>query len=419
MPALKQFQIEGSDFLASHRRALLADEPGLGKCGQTIAALDKVKSKRALIVCPTIATWHWLNEIEKWSSGATDYQITTWQEAAERSFKAMAPFDLILDESHYAKNPTAKRTHGVWAKNGVAWEGKGRIWCLSGTPAPNNPAELWPMLRAFGATELDYSAWVERFCHVDPMGRIRGTKRRAVPELRQIIAPYVMRRTKDQVMPELGAIDVQDWLVPISDRWMTPEILAGQLDDQRILGLMHEFSDAQIWDALKARFNHLSALRRYLAVAKAPHVYDTIRFEIDAGITEKLVVYGYHRDALQMMYRQALKDGIAAELIDGATKAADRAKAVARFQQKSRVLFLNMVAGGIAIDLTCAHQGIVLEWDWVPAVNEQAIQRMHRHGQTKPITIRAAVAANTVDAVVANVVGRKTRDLFALWSKAA
>ena len=118
------------------------------------------------------------------------------------------------------------------------------------------------------------------------------------------------------------------------------------------------------------------------------------------------------------MYDKAKRDGFRPELITGSTPAKERDAAVQRFKlPASRVLFANIIAAGVAIDLTCAHQGIMLELDWVPANNAQAMQRMHRHGQTRPVTIRVAVAANTVDEIVAGVLARKTRDLTQLWSK--
>jgi len=430
---LKPHQIVGRDFLASRTRALLADEPGVQKTRQAIEALDKCGATSVLIICPAIGRTHWAREIERWGSPyvrTIPRRILSYAEAANPETWKRAMFYeplwdvLILDEVHYAKNPIAKRTRGVFAKGGAAWHAN-RIWALSGTPAPNNPAELWVMLRAFGVCRYEYQDYVNRFCNVDRNGIVRGTKRANLPELRRMLLPLTLRRTMMDVMPELGEISLSEIAVPMDRRWvgtMTCDDMAMSTWNTRSLDSMigDARSDAELFQILSTQRIEFATARRYMALLKAPSVYDILKFELENGLLDKVTVFGYHVDALKAMWMQARKDGIAAELITGATPEAERYKAIDRFNSKkgSRVVFANIIAAGQVINLSAAHQGIMLELDWVPDNNAQAIRRMRRPPQTKPISIRVAVAAGSpTDEIVARVVERKTLDMMQLWSK--
>lgn len=410
----KPYEQFGTAFLAKRTRALLADEPGLRKTAQLCRALDAVNCPSVLIICPAIARAHWARELRLWTTQARVVCIVSYQDAIDPASWKRVVLDepmwdtLILDEAHYAKNPLAKRTRAIFAKGGAAWHAR-RIWAATGTPAPNNPAELWPLMRAFGVTPYDYEDFVSRYCRVDRNGFIRGGKRAMIPELHRALVPVALRRMKSEVMPELGRIDVQELAVEPRMDWVPTDIYP----------VIEDFStDAAITvEWLLQHRTKLATWRRYTALTKAPAVYDTIKFELARGLLDKVVVYGYHREALFRLYRHSIDDGIEAELITGDTPERERHEAIARFNVRSKVMYANILAAGTAINLAASHQGIMLELDWVPGNNVQAMQRMHRSPQTKPVTIRVAVAANTVDEVVTRVLESKTADLLKLWEK--
>ena len=435
VPAHKElwpFQRASASYCLDRTHALDADQPGLGKTPTAIAINNEIQAGHALVVCPASIRHQWRERIIEWDIDALDnrdiavivssrrgipwplpkWTIISWELVHSPGlWRALAKshFDhLILDEAHYAKNPLAKRTRAIFAKGGAAWHAR-RIWAATGTPAPNNPAELWPLMRAFGVTPYDYEDFVSRYCRVDRNGFIRGGKRAMIPELHRALVPVALRRMKSEVMPELGRIDVQELAVEPRMDWVPKDIYP----------VIEDFStDAAITvEWLLQHRTKLATWRRYTALTKAPAVYDTIKFELARGLLDKVVVYGYHREALFRLYRHSIDDGIEAELITGDTPERERHEAIARFNVRSKVMYANILAAGTAINLAASHQGIMLELDWVPGNNVQAMQRMHRSPQTKPVTIRVAVAANTVDEVVTRVLESKTADLLKLWEK--
>jgi SWI/SNF-related matrix-associated actin-dependent regulator 1 of chromatin subfamily A len=169
---LKPFQLEGAAFLAARTRALLADEPGVGKTGQLIQACQQIGAKHIRVVCPGVGIEHWRREFKRWWTDVKRpvLEILSYDDARRMTRNAMKVHGrvnvLIADECHFAKNPTAQRTAAIFDKNGLAWYAD-HIWCASGTPAPNNASELWPMLRAYGATSMDYESFKRYFCVVD------------------------------------------------------------------------------------------------------------------------------------------------------------------------------------------------------------------------------------------------------------
>lgn len=427
---LNPHQITGRDFLASRTRALLADEPGVQKTRQAIAAVDKVKATSVLVICPAIARTHWAREFDKWSEGyrPAELRIISFADSDKPTSINRVTLDnpmwdtLIVDESHYAKNPLAKRTRSVFAKGGAAWLAR-RIWCLTGTPAPNNPAELWVMLRSFGVCNYEYEDFKEHFCVVDRMGFVRGTRKDNLPELRRMLDPIVLRRTFTEIMPEIGEIDVQELAVEPRRDFLksvgpAEEALYVERTEKLRVALAECATDAEALQLLHPNRIAFATARRYMAMLKAPGVYDILNFELENGLLDKVVVFGYHVEALQMMFKKARHAGWWPQIITGATPEKDRYAAIDLFNApgKSRIMFANIAAAGHVINLSAANQGIALELDWVPSMNSQAWMRMRRAPQTRPVSIRVAVCAGP-DEIVSGVVARKSKDLLQLWSR--
>ena len=231
------FQKEGARFLQSHRRALLADEMGLGKSAQAIHASDLQMAKKVLVFCPAIARINWVREFEKFShfkrkftvidsaytpipdgdSVVCSYDLV---EKVAPKLKVFAPWPvLILDESHYLKSTDAKRTKAVFGREGIARK-SARVWCLSGTPMPNNPSELWIMMRTFGITMLSFDEFVARFCdyyvHLNKKC-ITGAKQTHIPELKYLLSQFTLRRKKVDVLKDLPPIYFKDLVVEASE----------------------------------------------------------------------------------------------------------------------------------------------------------------------------------------------------------
>jgi SNF2 family DNA or RNA helicase len=419
---LKPFQIEGAKFLAERTRALLADEPGVGKTPQLITACQLVDARNVLVLCPDIAVEHWLREFKKWGRPSSTLTVYSWDRAhelraeMEERFKGEIVWDVLIpDEAHFGKNPLARRTQAVFGTEGLGWHAK-RIWAASGTPAPNSVAELWPLLRAFNKTPMDQESFTNYFCRVDQNGKVRGNRPDHIDELRAILKSFSLRRLKKDVLPELGAIDIQEWYIEPSGDFISaldgnvvvlPEqeralrkALAGKSDEDLLIFLAGD--------------QEFSTLRRYNALLKAPAVFETVKFELANGLLDKVVIFGHHREALQALHEAFWRSNITSALIFGDTPRANRDYLIEDWKKHGRVLIASTIIASTALDFTAAHQGIALELDWVPGVNSQAFQRMHRHGQQNPVTVRVAIGT-PIDEIVSDVLLRKTRDLAEIF----
>lgn len=419
---LKPFQQEGAAFLAARTRALLADEPGVGKTAQLITAANMIGARSLCVVCPSIGVEHWLREMSKWGLArpACDARVITWDEAHKRAAELPGPdkiamqWDVLIpDESHFGKTPQARRTKAVFGKGGLGWYAR-RIWAASGTPAPNNVAELWPILRAFGKTGMDFESFKRYFCVVDNDGKVRGNNPNHIAELRAILKSFALRRLKKDVLPELGAIDIQPWYVKTSSEFLRGTFAFTDFHDAAHdeAQLRAELDGKSPEDLLAflAGAHEFSTLRRYNALLKAPAVYEAVKFEHENGLLDKVVIYGYHKEPLAALQRAFKLAGIPVALIYGDTPKAERDGIIEEWKRRGVVLLASSIIASTVLDFTCAHQGIMLEMDWVPATNLQAMQRMHRHGQENSVTVRVAMGT-PVDEIVNDVLIRKTRDL--------
>lgn len=466
MVDLYDYQKEGANWLKRKRFAYLADEMGLGKTAQAIAAADLLNARPILVLCPAVARLNWQAEFEKFSTRRLNcYSILSKAGVktliAQPADVTICSYDLasmkdvqsvlsrgrwgacILDEAHYLKSRTAKRTRTAL---GVIAPRAERVWFLSGTPAPNNPSELWPALRLMGATELDFWSFARRYCVVreTPFGtQISGG--RNLDELRRAMAPHILRRRKTDVLKELPPIRFDEVLIestpiqrevfdcyfdnyysyPSERRW--PAFLediarqSQQLEALRASGLLGDggnLAPDTAASALALLEPKVRSLRRYVGLQKVPKALELIRGELEAGAYDKIVVFAVHKDVLCEL-ENGLRD-YGAVKIYGGTAPRRRAKYISRFQEDPtcRVFLGQVVAAGTAITLTAAHQVLFVEADWTPANNQQAAMRVHRVGQTKPVTVRFAAMANSIDQRITRVLKQKTRVLVELFDEA-
>jgi len=292
----RPYQITGRDFLAARSRALLADEMRVGKTPQAIlAAEEKFGGGDVLVLCPAIAVPHWHREWDKW---APDSQITLDVMSFDRARNmwnagTLQPrrYDvMIVDEAHFCKNPEAQRTKMVYGKGGLGYQ-VGAIWALSGTPATKHAGELWPMLRAFGATNMDYDAFVDRYCsywwHKTRRERIiKGTREDKVSELRELLKPIMLRRTRAEVAPDMPEIDFQ-FLEIAPQPFDLPDIMSKGMTDEMLLA------------AIGGRNDLFPNDRQQVALQKIGPLAEEIAFAIENDLLKQTVVFGWptHVDA--------------------------------------------------------------------------------------------------------------------------
>jgi SNF2 family DNA or RNA helicase len=447
------YQVIGAEWLSQRQHALLADDMGLGKSAQAVTASDIVNAKRILILCPAVARVNWLREFSKFSLNErkfslieskvtkineTDSIICSYnlsQHLLDNFKEILGSFDLlILDECHFLKSVGTQRTHSVFGKEGLVRRAK-RVWALSGTPAPNNPGDLWTLLFTFGATPLRYDDYVERFCYFYNSShgrRITGTKLHKVPELRNVLSTVMLRRKKEDVMKDLPPIHFGHHIVergPVDlmmeasfTRYVFPEDNSKKLLD--ILIKETELLESVVQkvgftdDGLKtlgALAPSIATLRRYTGCQKVAAVAQMVKDEFKAKTYDKLVIFAIHRDVIEGL-RDRLSD-FGAVTLYGRTDPKRRQRNIDKFQKKAKckVFIGNIMAAGTAITLTAAHHVIMVEQSWSPGDNAQAVLRCHRIGQTKPVLVRMIGLADSIDEHIMYHVKKKTNELAAIF----
>lgn len=425
------FQETGGIYLAQRARAGLLDEMGCGKTAQAIRALDLRRLKRGIIICPAVLRENWRGEFAKfshmdrrickgvtihdfvaWSKGRYDVLITSYEMAtkwAEKIAKLGEILEfMIIDEAHYLKNPETSRTKALL---GPMADGTGLVmWCeqawwLTGTAIPNDPIDIYPFLRFAGVMPLSLEQFRKRYFSSRPkaFGSVQTPIKDMVTELQTLIRNHSIRRIKAEIGVELPPIFLTSALVD-GDSLELRELLAMHPGLEKAVVRAVEAGGLSFLDA-----QHVATLRRLVGEAKAVPYAHMLLEELDAGL-DKRVVMGLHRKALMDVRDILTRRGYHAVLVNGDTPEAERIAAVKAFQEDPRckVFIGNIKAAGVGLTLTAACTLDMMESDWTPAGNAQAIMRVHRLGQTRNVTGRFITLARSIDETVNRVVAEKT-----------
>ena len=405
MPVLRPYQEVSRDFLAGRRHALLADGMRVGKTPAAIRAACKAGARTLLVAAPAIAVPQWVGEIECWWEGPLPrFKVWSYDRArAEWEAGLRGAVDVFIpDECHFAGNPAAARTGMVYGKTGFAYQA-GATWALSGTPAPKSAASLWPMLRAFGIVGLTYEDYLRRYCLLKPDSWIAtGTKVDMIPELRELLAKCMLRRTRKDVAPdseEIGFSFLRVQPTTAADL----KIPAGLTDEQ-----------AMLW--LEENSAYLKDDRIEVAMAKCAPLAEEILFAINNGLLRQTVVFGWHKEPLYHLQRLLHMHGLRVEIINGDTPEHRRQQTLAGFNLGMvDVVLLNIATGGTAIDLSAADHGFMLEMDWVPGNNVQAVHRLVSMAKETKVTIDVVTWAGSCDDWLQQVILTRVQQLAKLY----
>jgi superfamily II DNA or RNA helicase len=442
---LKPFQRAGVQYLLSQRRAFLADEQGLGKTIEALAAIEADGAYPAVVVCPASLKLNWLREIERWlphrsaralhgtgagvsapsvsapglsvpggwpdGSGATgaipdpsapigaDITVVNYDIVAAREgeLTAVGARALVLDESHYCKNGAAKRTQAATRLAGSV-AADGLVLALTGTPVMNRPNELISQLRIIGRL-ADFGSGAqfgERFRGADAHQRLHWHLR----------ARCFVRRLKSEVLPQL----------PAKTRSIVPVELSNEgeyrLAERDVIAWLRSHPldlaelDAKIAAALRAeRLVRLGALKRLAARGKLHAALSWIHDFLSSG--ERLVVFASHREIQQAVierFPHALH-------VLGKDSHKARDASVQRFQEsggdEAQLIVCSLAVAGQGLTLTKASNVAFLELDWTPAKHDQAEDRCHRIGQQDAVNAWYLLAAGTIDETIATLLERK------------
>jgi SWI/SNF-related matrix-associated actin-dependent regulator of chromatin subfamily A-like protein 1 len=415
---LQPFQWAGVRYALDARRTFLADEQGLGKTVEALAALEADDAYPALVICPASLKLNWEREARRWLPHRRvavvegrvavpptgDITILNYEiVAAHRDELArIRPRALVVDESHYAKNPQAKRTQAV-RRLAETIAPDGLRLALTGTPVLNHADELISQLRVIGRLE-DFGSGA-RFSR-----QFQGplTEERLHWHLRR---RCFVRRLKSEVLPQL----------PPKRRVVVPVELANKreyrLAEEDVIAWLREQPlelselDARIAATLRAeRLAQLTTLQRLAARGKLHAALGWIHDFLASG--EPLVVFARHVD-IQRAVLERFPD--AAHLL-GADAIGERDAAVRAFQDPDGPQLIigatRVAAQGIT--LTRASNVAFLELEWTPAMHDQAEDRCHRIGQRDAVTAWYLLAAGTIDETMAELVEAKRGHIAAV-----
>jgi SWI/SNF-related matrix-associated actin-dependent regulator of chromatin subfamily A-like protein 1 len=415
---LQPFQWAGVRYALDARRTFLADEQGLGKTVEALATLEADDAYPAVVVCPASLKLNWERETRRWVPHRSvaivegrsavpetgDITILNYEiVAAHREHLArLHPRALVVDESHYAKNPQAKRTQAIRRLAGTLDDSALRL-ALTGTPVLNHADELISQLRVIGRLE-DFGSGA-RFSR-----QFQGplTEERLHWHLRR---RCFVRRLKSEVLPQLPA--KRRVVVPVAldnkrEYRLAEEDVIAWLREQPI-----DLSElnARIAATLRAeRLAQLTTLQRLAARGKLNAGLQWIADFLESG--EPLVVFARHVD-VQRAVLERFPDAL--HLL-GADALGERDDAVRAFQQPDGppliVCATRVAAQGIT--LTRASNVAFLELEWTPAMHDQAEDRTHRIGQRDAVTAWYLLAAGTIDETMAQLIEAKRGHITAV-----
>jgi len=409
----RRYQINGAEFAAPRRVAYIGDDMGVGKTIQAIGAINIIGALRVLVVCPASGKINWTRELEKWLQIPLAIGIVSGKDS--RAYKnadvVVINYDLcnrykgllrsihwdvvVYDEAHYLKNWETQRTKALLAHGGL--NADHHIF-MSGTPILSRPIELWPILYGTGLTKLSYHDYGLRFCnghkkkfwkkdkYDKPVLTEKWDYKGATNtlELHECLKKVMIRRLKKEVLTELPA--------------KTHQVL--EIEAGPIPGGLKSLTEVKKIDISKMSAESLIDGLRKVAPA-IEYIKDCLEEE------DKVVVFAWHKEVVRFI-RNAFPGSVTITG-DDSVKASQRACDSFQNDPDCRVIVGNHISMGTVHTLTAASHVIFVELVWDPGTMSQAIDRVHRMGQTMPVLVTYLVLNGSLDANKAQALVRKIK----------
>ena len=466
--------------LMSKSQSFLADQQGLGKTIEILAALESVASFPAIVLAPATALLNWRDEIASWlphrkvsvlggsiskrDQGeplhSADFVIINYESFSKHAclLAELRPQSLIADEAQYLKGHDSARTQAV--KDFCKTSGVKRIFAATGTPVMNRPSELLTILKALLPDLLaelgGFNRFAARYCVATkkPVGgssywdyggaanlgelanRLRETGRFVRREKSSALIGLAAKRyefTKVDICNRAeytkATSDFKEWLktqniprrgIPVKHQ----AIDGSEINERSQIDLAAEYLGYSAEEIAEFRMDRSEAIRKLTALRQLTgigKVTAAVRWIQKTVKDEKLIVFASHIAVQEALVAALSTDSTAPLTITGDMAARARHDAIFQFQNNplSRVIVCSLKAAQTAITLTAAKRVLIVELDWTPATLEQAADRAHRIGQTGSVVVTYLHAENTLDDRMANVLANKQASISVVNASAA
>ncbi|WP_082921866.1 DEAD/DEAH box helicase [Lewinella sp. 4G2] len=468
---LRPYQLAGVKWLVRHYHqqlgACLADDMGLGKTLQTITVLQYAKEQlgadagakqgpepapkpmatqmdlfappaedevflqplRALIVLPASLVYNWRAELTRFTPGLSveihtgpkrhkdarllrrfDVLLTTYQTAL-RDKDLLKEIDftyIVLDESQQIKNRSSKIFRAL-----NEFSATHRI-SLSGTPIENSLSDLWSQMQFINPGLLrGYAFFKQEF--IDPIEQHDDEKQKA--QLRQLVTPHLLRRTKAEVAPDLPELEVQTFYCEMSEAQRKIYEREKSAARNALLGNyapedgQYRLRVIQTLTRLRQLANHPSLMQEDYTgdSGKFTDVLDQWRTVRRSG--QKVLIFSSMVSHLELFKAELIREKEDFAWITGSVKGEDRAREVTRFQSdpKLSTFFISIKAGGTGLNLTAADYVFILDPWWNPSIEDQAIARAHRIGRVGNVFARKFISRGTIEEKINRLQQRKKK----------
>ncbi|KAA6335726.1 RNA polymerase-associated protein RapA, partial [termite gut metagenome] len=414
---LRPYQEEGFHWMVKLSEwgagACLADDMGLGKTVQALTVLlHRSPLGPAMVICPVSVLPNWISETCKFAPSlniktlspnnrektiqsleAGDLLITSYGllQSEDKLFSDVIWASLVLDEAHTIKNYTTKTS-----KAAMLLQASFKL-ALTGTPIQNHLGEIWNLFNFINPGLLgSLQHFTDNFVKQET-----DTTRK---HLKKLITPFILRRTKTAVLDELPPKTEIIKKIQLSNE---EAAFYEALRRQALLSLEQDTGDSNGTKHLKALVE-ITRLRQ--ACCNPAIVNQDINIpssklaafiEIATDLRDnkhRALVFSQFVTHLFLVKKELDRQNITYQYLDGSTPSTEREKIVKRFQSGESDLFLiSLKAGGLGLNLTAADFVIHLDPWWNPAVEDQASDRAHRIGQTRPVTVYRLVTENTIE----------------------
>jgi SNF2 family DNA or RNA helicase len=429
---LRVYQREGFEWLARLAHwgvgGCLADDMGLGKTIQSLAIILKLAvDGPSLVVAPTSVSTNWQSEVKRFTPtinikflsnkdreksinelGKFDLLITTYTLLQQESelLSTVKWQAIILDEAQAIKNSATKRSRAA-----MSLQAEFKL-ITTGTPIENHLGELWNLFHFINPGLLgSLNSFNERFAV--PIERFQD--REAKLKLKKLIRPFILRRIKSQVLEELPSRTEVTLDVELSS------------EEAHFYEALRQNAIDMLESSRDKKGRHLQILTEIMKLRQAccnPRLLDanstvqSSKLRVFASVIEELLssrhkalVFSQFIGHLSIIRGHLDKLGISYQYLDGSTSTKQRKIRVDAFQAGEGDLFLiSLKAGGLGLNLTAADYVIHMDPWWNPAIEDQASDRAHRIGQTRPVTIYRLVCKNTIEEKIVKLHQEK-RDL--------